>query len=433
MTETEPLAPDFRFIFESTPGAMLLVLSTEFTIVAANDVWCTATASNRNEVVGRLLFDVFPDNPDDLDANGVSSVRASLSRVVREKVIDVMPLLKYDIELPGGEYEERFWTITNSPMFDSDGNVVSIMNRADDVTDFIRLKQADEVAAEIIESGREPLESIVLRQTREAAESSREIKVANAELTRLYAEAATTAQKLLRVNHDLEQFAYVVSHDLQAPVRNIAGIAELLRERFKDADLSDEDNHFFDLLDQSTARMLAQIQGLLKMSRLQTSTLTSVQIDLSDATTDSIESLSELITESGATVRTVGHLPTIEADPVQLSLLLQNLIGNGIKYRRMDTPSVVEVSATLDSDNSMVEIVVSDNGIGIDEDNQERIFRMFQRLHAPKDTTYQGTGIGLALAEKIVAIHGGSIWVQSEGKGKGSAFHVRLPVTQDFS
>lgn len=426
---TKVTAADYRFYFESVPNAMILVLATDYTMLAANDVWCAATAIPREDAIGKNLFDVFPDNPEDLNADGVSHVRASLDRVLRENTTDVMPMIKYDIELPDGSFEERFWTITNSPLYAPDGSIAAILNRADDVTDYVRLKQTEEAAAAIVASDSASIESIVVRQTREAAASSRELKDTNAELARLNREAREATEKLGHANRDLEQFAYVVSHDLQAPVRNIAGLVELLRERFDDAELSEEDQYYFRLLEQSTTRMLDQIQGLLKISRLQTNQPTWARVDLAKIVNDAIATESEAIAATNATVTIVGELPQIDADPVQLSLLFQNLIGNAIKYRQLDVAPIVEISASETSDD--IELCIKDNGIGIAADHQERIFRIFQRLHSPRDTTYTGTGIGLALVLKIVKIHRGEVWVASDGKGTGSTFHVKLPLTQN--
>ena len=137
-------APDFRTLFESAPG-LYLVLTPDLTIVAASDAYLHATMTKRAEVLGRKLFDVFPDNPDDPQATGVRNLRTSLDRVLENRAADAMAVQKYDIRRPegqGGGFEERYWSPVNSPVFAPDGTISYVIHRVEDVTEFVRLKQA---------------------------------------------------------------------------------------------------------------------------------------------------------------------------------------------------------------------------------------------------------------------------------------------------
>ena len=141
--EIIPSTPNFRLLFESTLG-LYLVLKPDLTIVAVSDAYLNATMTKREDIVGRGLFDVFPDNPDDPAANGVSNLRASLERVLRNRTSDAMAVQKYDIRRPdseGGGFTERYWSPVNSPVLNGGGEVLYILHRVEDVTDFVRLKQ----------------------------------------------------------------------------------------------------------------------------------------------------------------------------------------------------------------------------------------------------------------------------------------------------
>jgi hypothetical protein len=165
-------SPEFRALFEAAPG-LYLVLDPSLTIVAVTDAYAAATMTERAEIVGRGVFDAFPDNPQDPGAEGVANLRASLERVIREHVRDVMPVQKYDIRRPDGDgFEERFWSPTNSPVLDASGQLIYIIHRVEDVTGYVRLRRGDEL---------EPLE--VIAQAREVAAASRALKEANAQLS----------------------------------------------------------------------------------------------------------------------------------------------------------------------------------------------------------------------------------------------------------
>ena len=173
------MTPNFRKLFESSPG-LYLVLTSDFTIVAVSDAYLQATMTQREAILGRPLFEVFPDNPDDADATGVSNLRASLQRVLQKRTADEMAIQKYDIRRPeseGGGFEERFWSPVNSAVPGEDGALAYIIHRVEDVTEFVRLKQAGAEAifppgTVIAEAAEELVKSLNRRlgHAREAAE-----------------------------------------------------------------------------------------------------------------------------------------------------------------------------------------------------------------------------------------------------------------------
>jgi signal transduction histidine kinase len=228
-----------------------------------------------------------------------------------------------------------------------------------------------------------------------------------------------TAAKLARSNADLEQFAYVASHDLKEPLRAISGSVQILQERYKgklDAEAEEVIRYTVD----GAARMQTLIDDLLAYSRLTTREAPMAPTDLNDIVAEVLANLERSIHESKAQV-TQDPLPVVATDRTQLMQVFQNLISNAIKYRSQRTPKI-HIGAD-DKGNEWV-FSVRDNGIGIAPQYAERIFRIFQRLHTR--TEYSGTGIGLAVCKKIIERHGGRIWVESEPE-EGSTFLFTLP------
>ncbi|MDC0936937.1 ATP-binding protein [Pirellulales bacterium] len=229
--------------------------------------------------------------------------------------------------------------------------------------------------------------------------------------------AANTA--LAHSNIELQQFAYVASHDLQTPLRGIAGFAQFLHEDYSQQ-LDDRAKEYTGRIVEGVARMQRLITDLLAYSRVDSGANSCSEVDLNETFDDAAMLLSASIDELGAEV-TRDALPTVRGDGAQLSQLLQNLIGNGIKYCSEVTPRVHLSAEPL---GSGWQIAVRDNGIGISEKDHPKIFEIFRRLHSQLD--YPGTGIGLAVCRRIVLRHGGEIWLESE-VGAGSCFYFTVP------
>jgi PAS domain S-box-containing protein len=228
-----------------------------------------------------------------------------------------------------------------------------------------------------------------------------------------------TAEELRRSNSDLEQFAYVASHDLQEPLRMVAGFVQLLQRQYTGR-LDTEADKYIDFAVDGAKRMQTLINDLLAYSRVGTRGQEPAPTDSAAALDRALANLLSSIDETAARI-THGALPAVRADQVQLVQLFQNLIGNALKFRG-ETPPKIHVDATRQDDRWRFS--VSDNGIGIDPQFQRRIFLIFQRLHTREH--YPGTGIGLAICKKIVDHHGGRIWVESQA-GQGATFYFTLP------
>jgi len=241
-----------------------------------------------------------------------------------------------------------------------------------------------------------------------------------AERRREHAVLELQAAELARSNAELEQFAHVASHDLQEPLRTVTNFVQLLARRYRGR-LDAEADEFVQYIVDGTTRMARLIEDVLDFSRAGTSDRPMRPIDTGDSVAKAVANLDLSIRGSGAVVRHDG-LPTVNGDPTQLTQLFQNLIGNAIKFRGPDPPEV-HVSAALRGRDWVFS--VRDNGIGIEPQYAQRIFVIFQRLHGRNE--YPGTGIGLSICQRIVARHGGRIWVESE-PGRGSTFYFTLPV-----
>ncbi len=226
-------------------------------------------------------------------------------------------------------------------------------------------------------------------------------------------------QELARSNADLRQFTYVVSHDLQEPLRSVTGYAQLLARRYR-GQLDPKADELIEGAVEGARRMQVFIRDLLAYSRVGFDRVQLVPTAMEAIRDHALSNLAAAIEEAGAAIDS-DPLPVVVGDPNQLVQLLQNLIGNSIKFRR-DEPPRVRLSA--EREGPRWRFAVADNGIGIPDGARDRVFQIFQRLH-PMDA-YPGTGIGLAIASRIVERHRGRIWIESE-VGKGATFWFSLP------
>lgn len=249
------------------------------------------------------------------------------------------------------------------------------------------------------------------------------------------ADLGAANESLRRSNRELEQFASVASHDLQEPLRKIQAFGDRLLTRCS-SDLGEQGRDYLARMLASAGRMRSLIDALLSFSRVTTKAQPFVPVDLQATTEDVVSDLEAQTQRSGGSIE-VGELPTLEADPLQMRQLMQNLIGNGLKFSRPEEPPIVRVESRMLEDTNGAEndgkppccqISVSDNGIGFEEIYLDRIFELFQRLHGRQE--YEGTGMGLAICRKIVERHHGTITATSE-PGRGATFLVTLPLRQE--
>jgi len=230
--------------------------------------------------------------------------------------------------------------------------------------------------------------------------------------------------ELKRSNAELEQFAYVASHDLQEPLRKVASFTQMLQRRYG-GELDERADRYIEFAVDGARRMQELINDLLEFSRVGRMTREHELIPAQELVDSATARLATLIEDAGAQVTVHGELPAVSGDRGLLSIVFQNLIGNGIKFRGEDPP---RIDIAAERDGRAWRFTVTDNGIGVDDEYAERIFVIFQRLHT-RDA-YEGTGIGLAMCRKIIEYHGGRIALAPSEAGRGARFAFTLPVVE---
>ena len=280
------------------------------------------------------------------------------------------------------------------------------------------------------------LEERVAERTLQLSKTNADLEGEINERKQAQRELVLKAEELARSNSELEQFAYVASHDLQEPLRKVQSFGDLLTSRSGEA-LNEQGRGYLQRMKDAAARMQTLIVDLLSYSRITSQAQPFVPVHLAELTQEVVSDLEIRIESTGGRVE-VGDLPTIAADPTQMRQLMQNLIGNGLKFHRSEEPPIVRVRGRvldgkvdgLNRDSSLdevCELTIEDSGIGFEEKYLDRIFTIFQRLHGR--SVYEGTGIGLATCRKIVEQHRGSITAKST-PGEGATFIVTLPVNR---
>jgi signal transduction histidine kinase/DNA-binding response OmpR family regulator len=401
---------DFRALFESAPG-LYLVLTPDLSIVAVSDAYLQATMTKREEILGRGLFDVFPDNPDDANATGTSNLRTSLARVLANRAPDAMALQKYDIRRPeseGGGFEERYWSPLNSPVLVG-RDVAYIIHRVEDATEFVRLTQQRLEERRVTDD---------LRTRTEQMET----------------ELFMRAQQIQKANTQLErasqlksQFLANMSHELRTPLNAIIGFSELLKDGLAGA-LEAQQADYVSEIFHSGRHLLSLINDILDLSKIEAGKMEiDVEpVEINALLNNALTIVKETASKKGvdlvnAVAADIGELP---ADGRKLRQIVYNLLANAVKF----TPAggTVRLEAAICDD--ALEISVRDTGIGIAAGDIPRLFKPFEQIEGDIDRRYEGTGLGLAMVKSLVELHGGTIGVESE-PGRGSHFWFRLPRT----
>lgn len=295
-----------------------------------------------------------------------------------------------------------------------------------------------EHAAAALEQEKNLLEDRVRERTGAISDANAALRAENEERRRAEENAQQIAQELKRSNQELEQFASVASHDLQEPLRKIQAFGDRLQAKYR-AELGEVGQDYLDRMLFSAGRMRKLIDDLLTFSRVASKAQPFVTVDLAQIAREVASDLEGRLHETGGTLE-IGDLPALQADPLQMRQMLQNLLGNSLKFHRPQVPPRVQVSSRLINSNGaegasssepkQCEISFQDNGIGFDSVYADRIFNLFQRLHSR--TEYEGTGMGLAICRKIAERHGGHITVSSV-PDQGTRFVVTLPLEQAHS
>ena len=398
--------PDFRALFESAPG-LYLVLDPDFDIVAVSDAYLGATMTKRGEIMGRNIFDVFPDNPDDHGATGEDNLRSSLERVREKLVADTMAVQKYDVRRPseeGGQFEVRYWSPCNSPVTDESGKLAYIIHQVEDVTEYVRLEENE------------------ARRVATTTQLQRHTRQMEAEILRRSAELQEANKKLREASDAKNEFLSRMSHELRTPLTAINGFSELL----SCTDLDEEKHDWVRMINKAGTHLLDLVNEVLDISRIEAGKL-SISLETVPPATiiaDALELMQPLATAHDVRIRppreASGDPRYALADGQRLKQVLINLISNAIKYNR----SGGEVRVSIEDVGDRVRIAVKDTGEGMDQESLSKLFVPFERL-AAAGSNIDGTGLGLALSRNIVQAMGGEIGVES-APGKGTTFWVEL-------
>lgn len=410
--------PDFRELFESSPG-LYLVLQPDLTIVGVTDAYLAATMTIRDEITGRGIFDVFPDNPTDLNADGVSNLRASLNRVLETKKTDTMAIQKYDIRKPaseGGEFEVRYWSPFNMPVLDSKNEVKYIVHRVEDVTEYVHQKAEESQQKLLTEELRHLNDSMEI----ELMQRGRELQNLNKALEQANTELKNKTRELQRSNDELSRFAAIASHDIKAPFRNVGGYLELIKKKVE-AVPDEELKKAFEKISSARYRISILLDDLLKFSRVTSSSESFDKVDLNIILENVLKDLEHNIKEKNARIFVPEQMPVVQGYGFQLGQLFQNLIANGLKFQNGHEPVIL---INIEQKDGFYQFSFRDNGIGIDTRYFNKIFVMFERLHDQEE--YAGTGLGLNICKRAVENHHGKIWLEST-LGEGTTFYFTLP------
>jgi signal transduction histidine kinase/DNA-binding response OmpR family regulator len=484
--------PDFRVLFESVPGLyMVLTPDDGYVLVAVSDAYLRATMTRRESVVGRRLFDVFPDNPNDPGATGVRNLAASLERVVRTGEPDAMAVQKYDVRradtgAPSAEFEERYWSPVNSPVFGPDGKLRYIIHRAEDVTEFVRsrregpdhvrlieqLRLAEGRTSELTERFRDRsdrMEAEIFARAYEVQEANTKLRAANDELARMY-------QRTRELDDLKTRFFASVSHELRTPLALILGP---VRKRLgidvsgvgaPAPEITDPKlRHELEMIERNAALLAKHVTDLLDLSKLDAGKLglQAAPADLAALVRTSASHFDSLARDRDVefVVNVPDRLPAV-VDTEKMPRIVINLLSNAFKFtagRKSDrapavhgansdkgettTPTSAKeliggaVRVRLAAVDGKVVLTISDTGPGVPEALREKVFERFGSVEAglaADSSTGAGTrghggfgssGLGLSIVRELVALHGGSVSI-SDTPGGGATFTVEFPLVQ---
>jgi signal transduction histidine kinase/CheY-like chemotaxis protein len=380
---------DFRPLFEASPGAFL-ALDPAFRILGATDAYLRATHTVRDEIIGRDLFEVFPDNPEDPHATGTRNLRASFETVLRTRAPHTMAVQKYDVRRPesaGGGFEERYWSPVNIPVL-IDGRVAYILHTVEDVTSLVRVGELE----------------------RDALKNTDQLSLLR---------AADRAK---------DEFIAIISHELRTPMTSILGWTRMLALGGLDETTQRE---ALDALERSTLAQAKLIEDLLDESRISAGKL---RLEIRPTSLRTIADTAVSLARPAAKAKDLelsieDHTGPCEVagDPARLQQAVGNLISNAIKF----TPEGGRIAVRVSCDQSAGVIEVSDNGRGIEPSLLPHVFERFRQGERQPADRQSGLGLGLSISRHLVEMHGGTVEATSDGEDKGSTFTIRLPLHLD--
>ncbi|WP_243364370.1 ATP-binding protein [Fundidesulfovibrio terrae] len=414
--------PDFKAIFESAPG-LFLVLDTNLRIVAVSEAYAKATMTRQEDILGKGIFDVFPDNPDDPAAEGVRNLKASLNHVLLSRKPDSMAVQKYDIRKPeseGGGFEARYWSPYNCPVLRADGSLANIIHRVEDITDFIRLKQQGVEQNRMTEELREralQMEAEIYSRAKDVAAANTRIKQANEKITQLY-------EKTRELDELKSHFFANVSHELRTPLTLVLGpLSKVLAA----GGLPEETARTLATARRNVNLLYRHVTDLLDVAKLEAGRMDMRygECDLALLVRQMTSHFESFAEEMGIALTVVAPRSlSAQVDPGKCQRILINLLSNAFKF----TPPGGTISVSLVTSGQFAVIRVQDNGPGVPPDMREAVFERFRQVEGDSGRRFGGTGLGLAIVKEFAEMHLGSVTVE-DGPDAGALFTVSLPLT----
>jgi signal transduction histidine kinase len=396
---------DYKTLFEAAPDLYLVVLpdAPAFTIVAASETYARITMTERASIVGKGIFDVFPDNPNDPLADGVRNLKRSLHHVLATGHADVMAVQKYDIQTPENVFEERYWSPSNTPVL-KDGVIAYILHRAVDVTELVHFQKSNFAQKEITKDFKARLE----KMEAEVIIHARVIQEANKKLQ---------AEVQLR-----EDVLAIVSHDLNNPLGNIEMAANILKDTLHSQGL-EEQLQFIQIQERAIKQMKRLIKDLLSFAKIQSGNLTLEfsSTDMNTILDEGMQAATHHAIKKNILLQKIGVVPPLQVpcDHLRIIEVLANIIGNAVKFS--PEGSTITLKAMTEGDG--YHFIIEDHGKGI---SPEDLPHVFDRYWQARETARLGTGLGLAISKGIITAHGGKIWIDSK-LGSGTRVHFTLP------
>ncbi len=399
---------NYQLLFESAPGCFL-VLAPDFTIIAVSDAYLKATMTQRENILGKGIFEVFPDNPDVKEATGERNLRASLQVVLKNKVSDTMAIQKYDIRRPvseGSEFEERYWSPINAPVLNKQGDVIYIIHRVEDVTEFVNVKKLhveQSNNAKELQTRAQQMETEIYQRTQELHQAKQEAELANALKTRFFSN---------------------ISHELRTPLTLIWGPVEHL---LSNPHLSNEQRQHVELIKNNACILLKLVNDLLDITKLEVGQMSAIYSEI-----DAVVLVKKII----GNFETVAHdrqiaftfdLPDVlmvQIDAEKLQRIIMNILSNAFKF----TPQGGRIWGSLKLGSKQEFILsIADSGAGIPQQQRKLVFERFIQLENSHSGHVAGTGLGLSIVKEFTQLLQGSVRVDAAQEG-GACFIVTLPI-----
>jgi PAS domain S-box-containing protein len=433
--ELQQRAAELNSLFESLPG-LYLVLTPDLEIVSASDAYLTATMTTREGIVGRNLFEVFPDNPDDPGTTAVAYMRASIGRVLHNAAPDIMAISKHDIRRPDGVFEERYWSPINSPMFGADRQIKYIVHRVEEVTEFVRQKSQPSGSTVELSARVQQMEAEVFQSSQKLQATNRELEAANKEL-----EAYSSA-----VSHDLRVaeaadrtksvFLATMSHELRTPLNSIIGFTGIVLQGMA-GPLNPEQAKQLGMVKGSALHLLELINDVLDLSKIEAGQLEvhAEPFDLRASLERVTASIMPLADKKSLMLTSVvsPDLGMMVSDRRRVEQILINLLNNAVKFTESGSVTLTAErvagfqSSPEAAPQPVLRLRVTDTGIGMKPEDLLTLFQPFRQIDGGIARQNEGTGLGLAISRRLAALLDGEVCAASEWS-KGSVFTVILPM-----